>query len=77
MAKEVKEKKVKKQNKSMKVKNKESYLKGVRKELKQVKWPSFKEIIKYTFATVVFCIILVLFFELIKLGMAYVRGLFN
>ena len=80
MAKEVKNKKetkkvVKKDNK--KKVQKEGFFKGIKKELKAVNWPSAKEIIKYTIATVVFCIVLVAFFEVLKIIMAYVKGLFN
>ncbi len=56
---------------------KESFFKGLGKELKLVKWPSAKEIVKYTLATLVLCIILVAFFEVLNLIMAYVKGLFN
>lgn len=56
---------------------KEPYVKGVKKELKQVKWPSFKEIVKYTIATIILCLILVAFFELLNVFMAFVKGLFN
>lgn len=79
----VKEKKTKlakktndKKPKEKKVK-KESYIKGVKKELKLVKWPDAKEIVKYTIATIVFCIILVAFFELLNVILAYIKGLFN
>ncbi len=81
--KNVKEKKTKiakktnnKKPKEKKVK-KESYIKGVKKELKLVKWPDAKEIVKYTIATIVFCIILVAFFELLNVILAYIKGLFN
>ena len=79
MVKEAKEKtkNVKKNKKVKKVKKNENFFKGVKKELKLVKWPTIKEIIKYSIATVVFCIILIFFFELIKFGMAYVRGVLN
>ena len=49
----------------------------LKKEMKQVKWPTFKEIVKYTIATIIFCIILIIFFELIKVLMAYIRGVVN
>lgn len=58
-------------------KPKEKFFTSIKKELKVVKWPSAKEILKYTIATVVFCIILVIFFELLNLAMAYIKGLFN
>ena len=56
---------------------KEKFFTKIKKELKLVKWPTFKEIFKYTVATIVFCIILVLFFEVLNLLMAYIKGLFN
>ena len=56
---------------------KEPFFSGLSKELKLVKWPSAKEIVKYTLATLVLCIILVAFFEVLNLIMAYVKGLFN
>ena len=65
----------KKKEKDTKVK--EKFFTGVKKELKLVKWPSAKEIIKYTIATVIFCIIFVIFFELLNLLMAFIKGLFN
>jgi len=78
MAKEEKEKKKKIVKKDTK-KNvkKEGLIKGIKKELKVVNWPSAKEIIKYTIATIVFCIVLVAFFEVLNIIMAYVKGLFN
>ena len=72
--KDVKNKKTKPVKKEEKVK-KEGFFKGVKKELKLVKWPEGKEIVKYTIATVVFCIVLVAFFELLNLIMAFVKGL--
>lgn len=57
--------KVKKENKS-----------SIKSELKQVKWPSFKEIVKYTTATVIFIVALALFFQLIDLISSFVKGLF-
>ncbi len=78
MAKEKEEKKKKiSKNKEKNKKQNEKFFKGMKKELKQVKWPTFKEIVKYTFATIVFCLVLILFFELLNMIMAYVKGLFN
>ena len=56
---------------------KEKFFAGIKKELKLVKWPTWKEIFKYTIATIIFCLILVLFFELLNFVMAYIKGLFN
>ena len=58
-------------------KPKEHFVAGIKKEIKLVKWPTLKEIIKYTFATVFLCIILVVFFELLNVLMALVKGMFN
>ena len=77
-----KEKKVKKnttaktKKKTTKVK-KEKFSVGLKKELKAVKWPTIKEILKYTAATVLFCVVLVLFFELLNMLLALVKGMFN
>ena len=67
----------KKDNKKEKSVKKESFFASVKKELKLVKWPTAKDIIKYTIATIIFCVIFVLFFELLNLIMAYVKGLLN
>ena len=74
-----KEKDIKKKEKKEK-KNKgpkEKFFTSIKKELKLVKWPTIKEILKYTIATIIFCILLVLFFELLNVIMAFVKGLFN
>ena len=83
MAKEVKKaektKKVIKKDTKKKVQKgkKEGFFKGIKKELGLVKWPSAKEIVKYTIATVIFCLIFVAFFEVLNVIMAFVKGLFN
>jgi len=46
-------------------------------ELKKVKWPSKKEVLKYTFATIMFVLVLVGFFILMSLLMSVIRGAFN
>lgn len=56
---------------------KESYLKGVKKEMKLVKWPSFKEVIKYTIATVIMCLVVCGFFLLLNLLLSLVKGWIN
>ena len=58
-------------------KNKEKFIPGIKKELKLVKWPTFKDLLKYTVATLILCVIFVLFFELVNLFMAFIKGLFN
>ena len=69
--KDVKVKKTKKNEKKVK---KESYFAGIRSELAKVKWPSKKEVIKYTIATIVFSLILVGFFVLLNLLMSFIKG---
>lgn len=75
LKKKVEVKKPKKKEKTNK--SKEKFFPSLRKELKLVKWPTAKEILKYTIATILFCIVFVAFFELLNLIMAYVKGLFN
>lgn len=70
-------KKVDTKKKEKNNKPKEKFFEGIRKELKLVKWPTLKEIVKYTAATILFCIVLILFFQLLNIIMAYVKGLFN
>lgn len=68
-------KKDNKKNEKKKVK-KESLLKQVRKELKLVKWPTIKDVAKYTVSTIVFCLFICGFFLLLNLLMSIVKGLF-
>lgn len=65
-----------KKKKNTKVKG-ETYLESVASELKKVKWPSKKEVLKYTFATIMFVLVLVGFFILMSLVMSVIRGAFN
>ena len=55
---------------------KEGYFKLLRGQLKMVKWPSGKEMFKYTFSTIVFILLFVLFFQLIDVISSFVKGLF-
>ena len=71
--KDVKVKTKKNEKKEKKVK-KENYFEGVRSELAKVKWPSRKEVIKYTIATIAFSVILVGFFILLDLLMSVIKG---
>lgn len=75
--KDVKKKNNKKTKKNERKTPKENYFVGVRNELSKVKWPSKKEVFKYTMATIVFVLILVGFFLLMSALMAWIRGLFN
>lgn len=45
------------------------YLKGARRELKKVTWPSRKEAIKLTFAVVVFTLVFVIFTSIVDYGL--------
>ena len=55
---------------------KEPYLKSVRNEMKLVKWPTWKEVLKYTIATVVLCLIVCLFFLLLNFILSFIKGRF-
>ncbi len=57
-------------------KKKESFFKAVKKELAKVKWPKASEVVKYTIATVVLILIVVLFFSLLNLLLSFIKGLF-
>ena len=76
MAKIEKKKENVKKGKKNKVKS-EGFFSGIKKELRLVKWPTAKEIVKYTIATVIFCVVFVAFFQALNLIMAFVKGLFN
>ncbi len=76
MAKDKEEKKEKKEKKTQKVK-KENYFVGVKSEMAKVKWPSKKEVTKYTISTIVLIIILVIFFIIMSLIMSLIKGAFN
>lgn len=52
-----------------------SFFKGIKDEMKKVHWPDKKYIGKYTVVTLVFVVILVAFFLLINVLMAYLKGL--
>lgn len=69
----MKKKKQKKQKENKKV----GFFKGIKLELKKVTWPSKKEVIKYSIATLVFCIITMIFFQLLNLGLSVIKGVFN
>ena len=80
---ETKVKEEKKKDTKKKTKNrerkapKENYFAGVRNELSKVKWPSKKEVFKYTMATIIFVLLLVGFFILMSLVMSGIKGAFN
>ena len=57
----------KKEEKKSEVK-KESWWHGVKSEFKKVRWPSKKEMIKYSIATITFILFFLAFFWLIELA---------
>lgn len=56
---------------------KETYIEGVKSEMAKVKWPTKQEVFKYTISTIVFMIVLVVFFILMSLIMSGIKGAFN
>lgn len=60
----------------VKKEKKESFFTGVREEMKMVKWPSFKDVLKYTLATFILCAIFIIFFILINLLASFIKGMF-
>ena len=74
-----KDSKKKKETKKKDVKNttkKASFFKEVKNEMSKVKWPSKKDMIKYSIATILFIIFFALFFYLIDLVMALLKEVF-
>lgn len=69
-------KKVEKKTTKKVAKKKESYFKAVKKEIAKVKWPKPSEVVKYTVATIVLILIVVIFFSLLNLLLSFVKGLF-
>lgn len=58
-------------------KNRDNIIKGVFSEMKKVKWPEAKNIVKYSLATFIFCLILVAYFQGLDFVSSLIRGLFN
>lgn len=52
-----------------------NWFKSVFKEISKVKWPSKKEMLKYSIATIVFVVFFALFFYAIELLMALLKSL--
>jgi len=50
---------------------------GVGDEFKKVHWPTKKDMVKYSIATVVFVVFLSLFFYLVDIIFAFVHSLFH
>lgn len=53
---------------------KESFLKGVRNEIKKVKWPSKKDMVKYSIATILLILFFAIFFYIIDVIMALLKA---
>ena len=51
------------------------FFEEVNKELKKVRWPNKKEMIKYSVATISFVIFFAVFFYLIDLTVAFIKTL--
>ena len=75
LKKEIKQKDVKPKEKKPEAKG--SFFKNLKLELSKVKWPESKNIVKYTIATLVFVVILALFFEGLNFIQALIKGLFG
>ena len=54
---------------------KKSYIEEVKDEMKKVKWPTKKEMVKYTISTLSFIILFALFFLAIASLFAFLKGL--
>ena len=74
--KKIVKKPVKKTKTTKKQEQKQGYLKQVKVEMKKVSWPEKKEVIKYSLATVVFCLIICGFFQLLNLVLSIIKGMF-
>lgn len=67
----------KKESKKEREDKKESSLKVTMRELRKVSWPSFGEVMKYSLAVIIFCLIFVGFFELVQLLATYIKWVFR
>lgn len=56
---------------------KEGYFSKVRREMRKVVWPTFGEVVKYSLAVILFCLVLCLFFLGINAIASLVKGLFS
>ena len=73
--KEIKKDKKKKETKKVKT-HKKGFLHEVKAEMDKVKWPSKKDMVKYSIATIVFVIFFALFFYAIDLVLALLKEVF-
>jgi preprotein translocase subunit SecE len=70
--KETKKEEKKPAKKEEKTVAKESWWHGVKSEFKKVRWPSKKEMVKYSIATIAFILFFALFFYLIEVIVFYI-----
>ncbi len=49
------------------------FFKDVKKEMEKIKWPSKKDMFKYSLTTVTFVVFFALFFALLDIVNAYIR----
>ena len=79
MSKKVEKKEVKETkkvvSKNVKKEKKESLIKQIKKEMSKVHFPSRKDMVKYSIATIVFVIFFAGYFYLIELVMAFIKSL--
>lgn len=61
-------------NKKKGTAKKENFFKAIKKEMALVKWPSFKEVLKYTISTLVFCLFICGFFMLMYFLLTLIVG---
>lgn len=73
--KKVDNKQVKNASKTKKIQKKEGLFKGIKKEIKLIKWPEKKDVIKYSITTLIFCVIVALFFVLLTYLLSIVKGI--
>lgn len=73
LAKEIKTLKEKRNN----IGKKDTFFSDVRAEMKLVRWPSGKEVLKYSIACLVFIVFFALFFYGLKSGFSAIVDLFN
>ena len=71
MAKEKNKKETKKEVKKKVVK--ENFFKAVISEIKKVRWPNRKEMVKYSIATICFIIFFAVYFGLIEVVMYFIE----
>ena len=54
---------------------KKGYIASVKSELKKVKWPDKKHMVKYTISTLAFIVLFALFFFGIEVVFSFIKGL--